>query len=361
MLFSFPPATHNGPCPRPFLTARPSLSLRQVRTAAYAGHAAGWVAPAAPGLGLTLQRRHDAGGHGKLFSVRRFSAVVFPACGCLRRAHPPTPPPPWCPRPALLSVEDRVRVLFTVFGSRSIPRTTWPKTPHPHVTLTPHPRERPARSDVRYRYSGDVPPAGTARPTAPSFAIPTGVAQVYVDFASGSDTAAGTEAAPVRTVARGLALSRAAASPGTPRYVVLRAGIHSLGDAALSLGPADEGLVFQNYPNEEAWVSGATPLDRPSWAPYVGPSPAGPGANCSETCGEARSPCCCRPDLSVRFAVGAGRKAFRREGRHESPSAGITKRPASPSPSPSPSSSLSPSPSPSIFPSPSPSHPVRGV
>ena len=108
------------------------------------------------------------------------------------------------------------------------------------------------------------PPAGVARPTPPSRQPLAG--SVFVDGARGSDTAAGTAQAPVRTLAHALALTRAA-SDG-PGAIVLKGGIHHL-QAPLRLGPQDSGLTIQNAPGEEAWISGATPLPSLEWTAWA--------------------------------------------------------------------------------------------
>ena len=118
-----------------------------------------------------------------------------------------------------------------------------------------------------------TPPAGTARPTPPALPPTAGAAAtVYVDFAAGSDAASGTEAEPVQTVGWALSLSRRRPKNSTAA-IVLRAGIHHL-DAPLKLSAQDSGLTLMNYPREEVWISGATPLEAPHWQPWSD-APAG--------------------------------------------------------------------------------------
>jgi len=140
------------------------------------------------------------------------------------------------------------------------------------------------------------PPAGQQRPAAHNFPVPRGAPAFYVDYHAGSDAAAGTEAFPVKTVQAGLRLARGAPgrAPGSPVHVVLRAGIHHLGEP-LALGPADAGLVLQNYPAEEAWLSGAQPV-APAWEPWSPPFPAPPGSSCPTVC--AAMGHCCVGDVS---------------------------------------------------------------
>jgi hypothetical protein len=83
----------------------------------------------------------------------------------------------------------------------------------------------------------------------------------------GSDSAAGTEAAPFASIGRGVSATRAARAPGTgPAAVVLRAGVHVLG-ATVDLDARDAGLTISAAPGEAAWVSGGVAVGPLSWAP----------------------------------------------------------------------------------------------
>jgi hypothetical protein len=137
-------------------------------------------------------------------------------------------------------------------------------------------------------------PAGKARPIPPSPTplTPRGVPSYYVDFATGSDSAAGSVADPFRTVAHAVGVSRGSAGL---RRVVLRAGIHEL-PASLALGPQDNGLVIENYPQEEAWLSGAQSLGHLSWEQYQPPHVHGNLRNCTSSCLAAGH--CCVGDIS---------------------------------------------------------------
>ena len=107
------------------------------------------------------------------------------------------------------------------------------------------------------------------------FALPAeapGATTLYVDYANGSDANAGTQAAPLKTVAAALAATRAAGG-GAGSSIVLRAGTHFLA-AQLDLTAADSGLTVQAFPGEEAWLSRGTPLTNVVWKA----APA-PGAN----------------------------------------------------------------------------------
>ena len=137
-------------------------------------------------------------------------------------------------------------------------------------------------------------PAGKARPSPPSPTplAPGSVPSYYVNFATGSDGAAGSVADPFRTVAHAVRVSRGSVGP---RRVVLRAGIHEL-PASLALGPQDNGLVIENYPQEEAWLSGAQSLNNLSWEQYHPPRVQGNLSNCSSSCLAAGH--CCVGDIS---------------------------------------------------------------
>jgi hypothetical protein len=113
------------------------------------------------------------------------------------------------------------------------------------------------------------PPAlDAARSFWPPFTvINAGVPTFYVS-PTGNDADPGTEAAPFRTVLRGVNATRGARAPGTgPAAIVLRAGIHLLGDT-VSLDDRDDGLAISNYPGEAAWVSGAAVLSSLDWKPF---------------------------------------------------------------------------------------------
>ena len=139
-------------------------------------------------------------------------------------------------------------------------------------------------------------PTGAAKPVPPSPPPLAGAAppSFVVDFRAGSDSAAGSLAAPFRTVARAVVSSR---STSGPRRVVLRAGVHEL-PSSLALGPQDSGLVIENYPKEEAWLSGAQSLDVDAlpWKHYQPSESAGNLSSCPASCLAAGH--CCVGDIS---------------------------------------------------------------
>ncbi len=110
-----------------------------------------------------------------------------------------------------------------------------------------------------------------AIPRFRSYPLPTAGATFYVDYVRGSDSAAGTQAAPFKTVQKGLDATRAGGGGGT---LVLRAGTHYC-SAALTLTGADSGLTIQSFPGEEAWLSRGVPLAGVSWSQVPAPGPSG--------------------------------------------------------------------------------------
>jgi hypothetical protein len=113
-----------------------------------------------------------------------------------------------------------------------------------------------------------------ATPKAPA----AGGATLYVSLSGSDATGTGALAAPFATLARALQASRA--TPGADT-IVLRGGVYAR-QATIVLGPADSGLTITNFPGEEVWLSGGTPLAAATaaqWKAYnVSGSPAPPPA-----------------------------------------------------------------------------------
>eukprot|EP01047_Picozoa_sp_COSAG01_P018062 COSAG01_NODE_970_length_12375_cov_27.268736_4_plen_656_part_00 len=99
-------------------------------------------------------------------------------------------------------------------------------------------------------------PAAAA--TTPSSAQPEVAAVVYVAV-DGSDDAPGTRAAPKRTIAEGLAATRALLPAGRPRALRIGGGTYHL-DTPLVLTAADSHLTIAASGTGAVWVSGARPL-----------------------------------------------------------------------------------------------------
>jgi len=97
---------------------------------------------------------------------------------------------------------------------------------------------------------------------------PGAVPAFYVDYQTGSDSGAGTEEQPFKTVYRAVGAARAAkavqADPASPAQIVLRGGTHVL-TRPVDLTAADSGLTIANYPGEEPVVSLGVALSGLSW------------------------------------------------------------------------------------------------
>lgn len=110
--------------------------------------------------------------------------------------------------------------------------------------------------------------AGATPPGAQTDPVPTTGVVKFVS-PSGSDTAAGTQAAPFKTIQHGIdAVTAAASPPGSGGTVVLRAGVYNEGgapgvanDLGVSTGAAN--ITIMAYPGEEVWMDGTVPL--PTW------------------------------------------------------------------------------------------------
>ena len=87
---------------------------------------------------------------------------------------------------------------------------------------------------------------------------------IYVDASKGSDAAAGTESAPLKTVEAALAKARKGGSPSSAATIVLRGGTYYLKET-MALTAADSGLTIESYSGEVAEVSGAHPLANLEW------------------------------------------------------------------------------------------------
>jgi hypothetical protein len=104
------------------------------------------------------------------------------------------------------------------------------------------------------------------------FPIPTGALKCFVDPSAGSDEtgacgASEGESMAFLTVNAAVAASRTSSANTTGKVVVLKKGVHFLKET-IQLGPADSGLIIQNYGGDEAWISGGKPLLKPEWHSY---------------------------------------------------------------------------------------------
>lgn len=98
-----------------------------------------------------------------------------------------------------------------------------------------------------------IPLAGAAEPGATAYAVPSGA---IVVSPTGSDSAAGTAAAPVRTLGRAVAIAAAG------KTIVLRAGTYNESVVV------DKRLTIQAWPNEAVWLDGSIPVT--SWTASSG-------------------------------------------------------------------------------------------
>ena len=122
------------------------------------------------------------------------------------------------------------------------PTPTVKPSPTPTPTVKPSPTPTPVPTAPAPTPAGTVGsvPVGSA-----SYAAPAGA--IYVS-PTGDDTAAGTVAAPVKTIQRGVTL---APTGGT---VVVRAGTYR---ETVTISKA---VTVQNYANEAVWLDGSTPV-----------------------------------------------------------------------------------------------------
>ena len=107
-------------------------------------------------------------------------------------------------------------------------------------------------------------------PTAPHGSSSSGRSfSVYVDGTRGSDTAAGTLIAPLKTLSAAVTKTRAGGSAFDE--ITVRAGTYRFtrDSGPLMLDERDSHLTIRNYPNETVWMSGATLLSPPpKWTPF---------------------------------------------------------------------------------------------
>ena len=100
----------------------------------------------------------------------------------------------------------------------------------------------------------------------PSFPVPTRGQVYFIDYTKGHDCAScGSLAMPFKSVPH--ALETYTLAGATEGALVLRAGVHYLGQQTVKLNASHSKLVIQNYNGEKAWISGATQLGvgTPPW------------------------------------------------------------------------------------------------
>ena len=93
---------------------------------------------------------------------------------------------------------------------------------------------------------------------------PHAAGSIYVDAAKGSDSAAGSLGAPLKTIEAAHAKARQRSGSAT---IVLRGGTYYLKET-LALTAQDSGLTIESYTGEVAEVSGAHPLGKLAWTAH---------------------------------------------------------------------------------------------
>lgn len=145
------------------------------------------------------------------------------------------------------------------------------------------------RPDPRY-LPRDFPPMASKEDVQRDLETPPSNA-VYVDGSKGSDNAAGTVTAPLKTLAAAVAKTRS--SKGALDTIIVREGVYRFTriSGPLSLTEQDSHLTIRNFANESVWLSGATLLPSLTWTRFgestpTHMSPPQPGDNahgCSTT------------------------------------------------------------------------------
>ena len=125
------------------------------------------------------------------------------------------------------------------------PTPTPSPTPKPTPTPTPTPTPKPTPTPTPAPSTAPAGTAGSLAVGSASYAAPAGA--IYVS-PTGNDAAAGTQAAPVKTIQRGVNLAPAG---GT---VVVRAGTYR------ETVTISRTVTVQNYPKEAVWLDGSSPV-----------------------------------------------------------------------------------------------------
>lgn len=137
---------------------------------------------------------------------------------------------------------------------------TAPASPTPTQTPTQAPTQTPTPTPTPTQTTAPTPPPATTPDPAPSndpnrgsaavgsaaYAVPAGA--LFVDGANGSDSAAATQSAPLRTLAA--AVSRAKDG----QTVVLRGGSYN------ESVQVPKSITIQAYPHEAVWLDGTVPV-----------------------------------------------------------------------------------------------------
>jgi hypothetical protein len=215
-------------------------------------------------------------------------------------AAPPRPPLAWCPNGVAGCVMSADRTTMLLVGLMLLTRTAAAAAAaHRPVSIGDSDADGPfgAETDCAVRgllleHAQHIQPqlssanlqhvfdslelagrCNTSRPLPPATpppppATPVGAA-LFVDFATGDDSAAGAVGSPFKTIAKALAVAGASK---TVDAIVLRAGVHFL-ESTLQLTPAHSDLLITAFcsgsaPCEEVWLSGGIPLPAAAWTPH---------------------------------------------------------------------------------------------
>ena len=153
--------------------------------------------------------------------------------------------------PVALRIDDITATAASATATPTAPATTTPTpTATPTVTPSATPTATPTPAPSTPATPTTPPSSDSGRGSAPvgSTAYPVPANSLFVDGSSGSDSAAGTQAAPLRTLAT--AVSHANAG----QTVVLRAGTYN---ESVTVGKA---ITIQAYPHEAVWLDGTIPV-----------------------------------------------------------------------------------------------------
>ena len=155
--------------------------------------------------------------------------------------------------------------------SKAIDDAVWEQQPYGELGIdfpfAPRRFDQQQKRSRGRRPVSAVPPLRAAAPAS----------TLYVDASSGSDSAAGTLSAPLKTIAAAVAKAAALAAP---RSILLRKGTFYV-KQTIRLGAAMSGTTIAAYQQEEVVVSGGVELSNLKWKKtaslaYGKPPPPGP-------------------------------------------------------------------------------------
>ena len=185
-------------------------------------------------------------------------------CGTAAAAAPPVHPMHNGGTPGNIppKTDCNIREFMWESGKKLMPRRGSFKTLYDALQLSACGVEGPAANDTW---------------APPSYPIIAGASALYVSAGAGSDSAAGSAAAPFKTIGHAIAV---ATSKGKAT-IVLRAGVYHGCDGkgnVCNLGAAQSGLTIQNAGGEQVVITGGEPLAiAPSmWKRYAPTKPSGP-------------------------------------------------------------------------------------